>query len=113
MYEDKQIIQEQKDRIIDHYTSIMSKNDKHIFNLGPLKFCNKGKAKEFVSQWLKCFYDGYEVLEKDTTWIYPLIYNHPNHIEKLEFHNGKLYIFYDQNGKRYYNLNLCNLQQSK
>jgi hypothetical protein len=50
MYEDKQFVQKQKDRIIDHYTSIMSKSDKHIFSLGPLKFCNKGKAKEFVSQ---------------------------------------------------------------
>jgi len=42
-----------------------------------------------------------------------MIYNHPNHVEKLKFHNGKMYIFYDQNGKRYYHLNLCNSQQSK
>jgi hypothetical protein len=103
----KTMYQEEKDKIISQYTSSpISKHSKSTFNIGPLQFGTKG-----VSQWLKHSYDGYEVNDKDKEWIYPLIYKHPNYIDKLAFHNGKIVILLDKS-KRFYNFNLGKVQDS-
>lgn len=89
-------------------------NSRYAYFIGPLKFATKGKAKEFVSLWLKHSYDGYEVQEKDKQWIYALLENHPDKNERIQYHNGKIIIKRNRdNPKLFFNFMLGKTEYNK
>lgn len=96
-------VHEIKKELIQQHLFKSNDNKKNIYELGPLKFKSKSKAKKFVSLWLQNSYQNYVVHDDDKHWILALLDNHPNKEEKIANYNGNIYVRKNPSCKTYYN----------
>lgn len=99
-------VDEQKKNIKDKYTCSPNLVSKYKYQLGPLTFKSKKNAKDFVSEWLRTSYDNYVVDDDDKKWIYALLDQHIKRNEKLENHNGQIYVKKNEVCSKHYNFYL-------